>query len=55
MGAGEALQKFAKAIVLAGGSMMLIEHEDTVAKVLTNELLLLAFTLVQKLEPVDEP
>jgi hypothetical protein len=52
--AGEALQKFAKTIVFAGGSMVLIKHEDAVAKVITNELLLLAFTLVQNLDPVDE-
>jgi hypothetical protein len=44
--AGEALQKRATSIVLAGGFMVLITDERPLAKIMLNELLLLAYDVV---------
>ena len=44
--AGEALQKRATSIVLAGGFMVLIADERPLAKIMLNELLLLAYDVV---------
>ena len=44
--AGEALQKRATSIVLAGGFMVLIADERSLAKIMRNELLLLAYDVV---------
>ena len=46
----QVLQQRAEKIVLAAGSMMLIADEPSITKVLQNELLLIAFQLVQTLD-----